>query len=267
MKTLLKEQELSLEQMTQEIQNVIDNKNIKLLSKYTRRYFSCTNYFETHNKKNVVFTLDTFNMPLNNRAVTKRAVDVIDYLTKAVYVDIFRPYFQLVQNVNNRLICIGEKLKIVYVINNTLNENIKTYTYDKRLLDGVNLSTQRTDLIKCYKTLIKRFGFVNSSKEYSLNELINRLKFAFDLQKVMSFDYGHFSVVEVMGQYYNTDLFYKALKFYNDMNLGVDDITIEIGSNDVCCLVHNGNKIYIRAEKQRETESVKDLPLVFINKI
>ena len=49
----------------------------------------------------------------------------------------------------------------------------------------------------------------------------------------MSFDYGHFSVVEVMGQYYNTDLFYKALKFYNDMNLGVDDITIEIGSNDV----------------------------------
>ena len=35
----------------------------------------------------------------------------------------------------------------------------------------------------------------------------------------------------------------------------------------MCCLVHNGNKIYIRAEKQRETESVKDLPLVFINKI
>lgn len=264
MNTQAETKELTLDEMVTEINNAIDKKDVKLISIPTRRNFKVVNYNADEIK---TFTLDIFNQPLNNRAVTRRSVNVIDFLIKNTSNDTLRPHMQVVQLFGDRLVSIGERASMLYDIKTDEKHTETTFAITKNLLAEGSLQHNVDKLKANYNSLVKNFGKVVDSKEYNINELINRLKFAFELQKVISFELSNFSAIEFNGNLYNTKNFYTAIKFFNDMKLDTDKITLEVGNFNMGRLCFGEHFIYIGDESQMGRGTSMPMPTIFINKI
>lgn len=234
------QKELTLSEMITEVQTALVNQSVANLSKDTKMYFEgniydLINADEPHNLNlvNNVFEISKF------RKLPKRNIDVLNELDKFVSKDKTRPHHNTIQVFDNKLVGTNGSSMFIVESNNHINQ-----------LSEVLKAEYRNMLKENMNALIQNFGKAIIKKDFNLAELVGKLKFGFELQKSLKHTFNYFSVVDFEGNYYQTKEFFNIIKFFYDLDLENENVTIEVGSYNIARLTYDNNVFYIGEQKK-----------------
>lgn len=224
-----------------EVDKAIEQLDHKILTKDTRAFFETlvdTLNIDASLKFHRIIDL-TKHTP--KRKVSRSKFNIYDFLKRNTAFAKDREEYNAVLGKGTKLY--ATDMFSLYVID--MNKKVDGFigTILKKQSDAVYKET----LQKMENNIIKQFYLVEDVyfKDFNLNELINKLKFAFEMDKALVKQRSCYNSVKLGSSQFSVSRIYKALKLFNDMNAGIETVNLQVNANGVLKISYGENSVYI----------------------